>query len=92
MAAPCPAELVERVKALIVRQLRLEIEPGAIEDEAPLFGQQGGLGLDSIDALELVVGLEQEFGIRISDADVGKRVFASVRAIAAYVAETGRAK
>lgn len=81
-------DLLDRVKALIVRQLRLELDPRDIDPDAPLFGE--GLGLDSIDALELVVGLEQEFGIRIPDADVGKRVFASARAIASYVAETGR--
>ncbi len=80
-------ELIGRVKRLIVERLRLEMDPAAIEDEAPLFG--AGLGLDSIDALELVVGLEQEFGIRIPDQDVGKKVFASVRAIAQYVAQTG---
>lgn len=80
--------LVDRVKKLLIERLRLEIAPAAIEDDAPLFG--GGLGLDSIDALELVVGLEQEFAIRIPDADVGKKVLASVRAIARYVAETGK--
>jgi acyl carrier protein len=80
--------LLGRVKRLVVERLRLEIAPSAIEDDAPLFG--AGLGLDSIDALELVVGLEQEFGIRIPDADVGKKVLASARAIAHYVAETGK--
>ena len=80
-------ELLARVKRLVVERLRLELDPASIEDGAPLFG--AGLGLDSIDALELVVGLEQEFSIRIPDADVGKRVFASVLAIAQYIAETG---
>lgn len=82
------AELMARVKRLIVDRLKIEMDPAAIEDDAPLFG--GGLGLDSIDALELVVGLEQEFKIRIPDQDVGKKVFASVRAIAQYVVETGK--
>ena len=77
------ASLQDRVRALIVRRLKLEIPPSDIELDAPLFGE--GLGLDSIDALELVVGLEQEFGIKIPDADVGKKIFASVEAIAAYV-------
>jgi acyl carrier protein len=82
------AELLARVKRLIIERLKLDLNPEAIEDDAPLFG--AGLGLDSIDALELVVGLEQEFRIRIPDQDVGRRVFASVRAIARYVAETGK--
>lgn len=73
----------DRVRALIVRRLKLEIPPEEIDYDAPLFGE--GLGLDSIDALELVVGLEQEFSIQIPDADVGKKVFASVRSIAEYV-------
>ena len=76
-------ELETRVRDLIVRRLKLEIPPDEIQLEAPLFGE--GLGLDSIDALELVVGLEQEFSIEIPDADVGKKVFASVRSIAEYV-------
>ena len=77
------ASLQDRVRALIVTRLKLEIDPAEIDLEAPLFGE--GLGLDSIDALELVVGLEQEFGIKIPDADVGKKIFASVETIASYV-------
>ncbi|MCZ6688212.1 MAG: phosphopantetheine-binding protein [Planctomycetota bacterium] len=79
-------ELETRVRDLIVRRLKLEIPPDEIQLEAPLFGE--GLGLDSIDALELVVGLEQEFSIEIPDADVGKKVFASVRSIAEYVRQS----
>ncbi|HEX9920041.1 MAG: phosphopantetheine-binding protein [bacterium] len=81
--------LKEQIKDLIIRRLRLEISPADIEDQAPLFGE--GLGLDSIDALELVVGLEQEFGISIPDEDVGKEAFASVEALCSYV-EKHRAK
>ncbi len=82
--------LISRIKRLIVERLRLEMDPDAIETDAPLFGSGVGLGLDSIDALELVVGLEQAFAIRIPDQDVGRKVFASVRAIARYVTETGK--
>lgn len=78
------AALVEELKALIIKNLKLEdITPSDIDPSAPLFG--GGLGLDSIDALELVVGLEKTYGIRIPDEDVGKEAFASVNALAAYV-------
>ncbi len=75
--------LKEQIKDLIIRRLRLEMSPNDIDDSAALFGD--GLGLDSIDALELVVGLEQEFGISIPDEDVGKEAFASVEALCAYV-------
>jgi len=75
--------LKEQIKELIIRRLRLEISPNDIDDQAALFGN--GLGLDSIDALELVVGLEQEFGISIPDEDVGKEAFASVEALCSYV-------
>jgi len=77
-----------RVKKLIIDRLRLDITPDAIDDNAPLFGD--GLGLDSIDALELVVGLEQEFGIAVPDEDVGREAFASVTALAAYIASNSR--
>ena len=75
--------LKEQIKDLIIRRLRLEISPNGIDDNAALF--EDGLGLDSIDALELVVGLEQEFGISIPDEDVGKEAFASVEALCSYV-------
>lgn len=76
----------ERIKKLIVEALRLEgLEPGSIDDSAPLFGD--GLGLDSIDALELVVALEKEFSIKIPSEHVGKDAFASVDALSAFVGE-----
>jgi acyl carrier protein len=80
------SSLENRVRNLLIRRLKLEIAPEEIDLEAPLFGE--GLGLDSIDALELVVGLEQEFAIQIPDADVGKKVFASIRSIADYVRQS----
>lgn len=73
-----------RIKRLIVDSLRLEgLKPEAIEDDAPLFGE--GLGLDSIDALELVVALEKEFGVRIQSQEVGREAFRSVAALASFV-------
>jgi acyl carrier protein len=75
--------LAPRVKDLIVRRLKLDIDPAAIEDDAPLFGE--GLGLDSIDALELVLGLEQEFGIKVEDEEVGVKAFASVNALVDFI-------
>jgi acyl carrier protein len=75
--------LEEAVKELIIKRLRLEKTPEEIDETLPLFGE--GLGLDSIDALELVVGLEEEFQITIPDEDVGKEAFASVNALADYI-------
>jgi len=76
-------KLDDKIKELIVRRLKLEIKPEELDSTAPLFGT--GLGLDSIDALELVVGLEQEFGIKVKDEEVGKEIFASVNTLAEYV-------
>ena len=79
-------DLKGRVKALIVRQLKLEIDPATIRDEAPLFGDTAdGLGLDSIDALELVLGVEKEFGIKVQDEEVGVTAFSSVNALCEFV-------
>ena len=76
--------LHQELKQFIVRRLRLEqVEPEAIQDDAPLVG--GGLDLDSIDLLELVVGLEKEYGLRIADVAEGRRALASVSSLAAYV-------
>ncbi|MBU4561683.1 phosphopantetheine-binding protein [bacterium] len=76
-------DLQSKIKELIVKRLKLEIKPEEIDSTAPLFGT--GLGLDSIDALELVVGLEQEFGIKVKDEEVGKEIFASVNTLVEYV-------
>ncbi len=79
-------QLIEKVKQLIIQRLKLaDMTPEMIENDAPLFGE--GLGLDSIDALELVLGLEKEFGVVIPDAEVGKKVFQSARTMAQYVLE-----
>jgi acyl carrier protein len=77
-------DLIEKIKTLIIQRLKLvDMTSEMIETDAPLFGE--GLGLDSIDALELVLGLEKEFGVIIPDAEVGKKVFQSVRTMAQYV-------
>jgi acyl carrier protein len=78
--------LQEQVKQLLVRRLKLEREPASIGDDEPLFGPEG-LGLDSIDALELVLGLEQEFGVSIDDQQVGSQVLSTVNGIVQFVVE-----
>jgi acyl carrier protein len=78
-------ELRLQVKQLIVESLNLEdIDPEEIEDEQPLFG--AGLELDSLDALQLAVAIEERFGVPITDEDMGQKVFASVKALAEFVA------
>ena len=78
--------LKSELKNLIVKTLRLEeIKPDEIKDDAPLFGE--GLGLDSIDALELVVALEKTYDVIIENEDVGRSAFASIDALADFVLE-----
>ncbi len=79
-----PDPLTARLKQLIVETLRLEdIAPADIPDDEPLVG--GGLSLDSIDALELVVSLEREFGIKIASSEEARQALASVAALTAYI-------
>ncbi|MBI4618322.1 MAG: acyl carrier protein [Planctomycetes bacterium] len=77
----------QRVKEMLVRQLRLRMDPAAIEDAAPLFGDGPGLGLDSVDAIELVAGIEQTFCVVISNEEEARSAFASVNALASWLAE-----
>ena len=77
--------LAAEVKQLLVTGLRLDRPPSDIPDDSPIFGD--GLGLDSIDALELVVLVEDRFRVSIPDGEVGKRAFASVRALVDFIAE-----
>ncbi len=78
------AELHQEIKELIIGSLRLERTPESIDDQAALF--QSGLGLDSIDALELAVAIERKYRVTIPDEKVGKQAFSSVAALADYVA------
>ena len=77
-------ELKHRLKVLLIEGLKLENKrPDDIDDHEPIFVE--GLGLDSIDALELVVLVEERFQISIPDEEVGKRAFASVNALADFI-------
>ncbi len=79
------SDLRQELKELIVSSLNLEVGANEIADDAPLF--QEGLGLDSIDALELAVAIERKYRVTIPDEAVGKRAFVSVTALAQYVGE-----
>lgn len=79
--------LKTELKLKVIDALNLDgMTPDDIADDAPLFGDQG-LGLDSIDVLELIVLLEKNYGIRLSTPQEGKAVFGSISQMAAYVAE-----
>ncbi len=78
-------ELIAKLKEQIIAELNLEdVKPEDINDDSPLFGE-GGLGLDSIDALELIVLLEKNYGIKIEDPKEGKTIFYSIRTLAEYI-------
>lgn len=81
-----PDPLLARLKQLIVETLHLEdIAPADIPDDEPLVG--GGLSLDSIDALELVVRLEKEYGIKISSSEEARSALSSVGSLASFIRE-----
>jgi acyl carrier protein len=71
------------VKELLATGLRLQVTPAEIDADAPIFGES--LGLDSIDALELVVLVEDRFHVSIPDEEVGRRAFASVTALVDFI-------
>ena len=74
-----------KLKTQIIDSLNLEeLKPEDIKDDAPLFGPEG-LGLDSLDALELIVLLEKNYGIKLTDPSKAKNVLTSVKAIADYI-------
>ncbi len=77
-------ELMLQLKKEIIEVLNLEdVTPEDIADDAPLFGD--GLGLDSIDALELIVLMEKNYGIKLENPSQGKEIFKSVRTMAEYI-------
>lgn len=74
----------QEVAALIVEQLNLEVAPGEIDPQAPLFGD--GLGLDSIDALEIALAVSKRYGFELtSDDEQNHKIFASLRALTAHI-------
>ena len=76
--------LQAEIKQALVRGLRLPMSPDDIADDAPLFGPDG-LGLDSVDVLELVLELERSFGVTIEDQDTGMQALRSVNSIADFI-------
>ena len=77
-------DLKSRIKHMMVENLRLKMAPEDIADDTPLFSPEG-LALDSIDALELAVGIEKNFGVATPSAEVAREAFVSVNTITAYI-------
>ncbi len=82
--------LIAKLKTQIIEQLNLEgVSPDDISPDDSLFGE--GLGLDSIDALELIVLLEKNYGLKIENPAEGKKIFSTIRSIAEYITANGKA-
>ncbi|MFN3405236.1 MAG: phosphopantetheine-binding protein [Cytophagaceae bacterium] len=83
-------QLINQLKGQIIKSLKLEdVKPEDIDPSAPLFGE--GLGLDSIDALELIVLLEKEYGLRVESPTAARKIFSSVKSMAEYITENKKA-
>jgi acyl carrier protein len=78
------AAIKERIKTLLVENLMLQVSAAEIGDEIPLFGP-GGLGLDSVDALQIVVALDKQFGLKIPDPAAAKQILQNVQTMAEAV-------
>lgn len=83
-------DLRDQIKEMMVENLMLKVTKEEIADDLPLFGPEG-LGLDSIDALELVVSLEKKFGVSVPNSEAAKRALGTVNTIHAYVLEHRKA-
>ena len=81
-------ELKQQLKRKIIAYLNLlDVTPEDLDDEAPLFGPDGDLGLDSIDSVELLVLLEREYKIKITDPKEGRKVLENIDVMANYILE-----
>jgi acyl carrier protein len=81
--------LRSRVKEMIVQCARLKIQPSELKDDWPLFDREKGLGLDSIDVLEIVVNIEKTFGVQIPDRETGEKVLQTVNSIVDHLKASG---
>ena len=84
------SDLHQRIKEVMIEELMLQESPEEIQDNAPLFGPDG-LGLDSVDALQLAVAMEKHFGLKMADAEQAKEFMLSVDTLAKAIDEHGKA-
>jgi acyl carrier protein len=82
-----PAKLTQRIKEVMIDELMLEMTPDEIADDAVIFGGDG-LGLDSVDALQLVVALDKHFGLKLGEPEAARAVLQSVGTIAAEIGKS----
>lgn len=78
-------DLILKLKKESIEVLRLDLKPEDIDENAPMFGEGLGLGLDSIDALELIVLMERVYGVKIIDPSEGVKIFKSLKIMAEYI-------
>ncbi len=84
-------DLLLKLKTQIIKYLNLmDIEPEDIKNDAPLFGPESEIELDSIDAIELSVLMEREYGLKITDPKKGRKIMASVNVMADFIIENGK--
>jgi acyl carrier protein len=90
-----PPDLKREIKQLLVSELNLTgRDPSSIDDDAPLFGESraGGLGLDSLDALQIAMLVEEKFGIRVPEGDEARPIFRSVTSLSEFIGKERDAK
>lgn len=81
-------ELKQEIKELIIESLELpDVAPDEIQNTVPLFGEESNLGLDSVDALEIVMALQEKYGVRIDDKNQSRFILESINTIAEYVSK-----
>jgi acyl carrier protein len=86
-------ELKVKLKQQIIDYLNLiDVEPEDLQDDSPLFGPDGDLGLDSIDSVELLVLLEREYELKITDSKEGRKILVDVNSMAQYIVDNVEAK
>ena len=79
-------DIIQKVRELLINRLKLKVAPEQITEETQFFGPDG-LGLDSIDVLELVIGIRKEFGVEITDRATAEKVFITVGSVVRFIEE-----